>query len=163
MKNLKQLVERISTMNLSDAAEAEPWLRAYESNDWQSYLGDIPEGANNLFLLHNRRVRLMLIRWEGHSRSTLHGHSNRGCLLKVLSGMLLETRHDAFEPGRIIGKHQLFRGDMSFIHDAFAYHVVENPLPEPAVSLHLYAPGIKTANTVASSPQPMWRMDVENN
>ena len=34
------------------------------------------------------------------------------------------------------------------IHDALACHVVENPSPEPAISLHIYSPGIYNSKVV---------------
>jgi hypothetical protein len=158
MKTIEQLVQKIISnarfLGIEDVVEAEPWLRAYDSEDWRSYLEEMHPDVNSITLLQNRHARLALIRWQGHYKSEKHGHPERGCLLKVLSGVLLETRYDPVDTDQVIGEYPLFRGDLSFIHDALAYHVVENPLSTPAYSLHLYSPGIYSAKIISAPANP---------
>lgn len=150
MKTLKELMNQITSFarfrGIEDVLQAEPWMSAYRGEDWKDYL--IDRRGNSTVLLQNACARLTLIRWEPHFRSPKHGHPDRGCLLKVLSGTLLETRYDPVDPECVIEKYHLFKGGMAFIHDALAYHVVENPSPLPAVSLHLYSPGIYTSKII---------------
>ena len=119
-------------------------FNACEGTDWKNYI----TGPGNVPIFQNEDFRLVLIYWDGHARSKKHGHPEGGCLLKVLSGTLIETRFDPFDPQRLTGKQQFFQGDVSYIHDALACHVVENPSPEPAISLHIYSPGIYNSKVV---------------
>lgn len=113
----------------------------YAGFDWETYLNTEPRKGNSTILFQNAYAKLMLIHWPPYFRSSKHGHPERGCLLKVLSGTLVEIRYDPVDTEMVTGKFRLHKGGLSFIHDSLAYHVVENPASEPAVSLHLYAPG----------------------
>ena len=152
MKTLHELVARIRSYDefrgIEDVVQAEPWLAAYTGTDWRDHFDLFAAGRKSLTVFQDEKAKLTLIRWDGYARSSKHGHPDRGCLLKVLAGVLLETRYDPLEPAAVAGKYHLFKGGMAFIHDALAFHVVENPSPFPAVSLHLYAPGIYTSRII---------------
>jgi hypothetical protein len=157
MKTLEQLMHMITSharfRGIEDVLQAEPWLSAYSGEDWKDYLSEENGACSSVVLLQNAYAKLTLICWDGHFRSPKHGHPDRGCLLKVLSGALVETRYDPIDPEKVIGKYHLYQGGMGFIHDALAYHVVENPSPQPAVSLHLYSPGIYTSRVIPAAPE----------
>jgi len=137
MKTLRQLIRGLDAHSQEDVLYLASQFTACEGEDWKEYIN----GPGNVPIFQNDHFRLVLIYWDGFAQSQKHGHPEGGCLLKVLSGSLLETRFDPFDPQLVSGRHHFSRGDVSYIHDALAYHIVENPCPEPAVSLHLYSPG----------------------
>lgn len=153
MKTLSELIETIMAYEGTwDVLQAQAWLAGYAGADWKDYLRRRAPGADSVTILRNDTAKLLLIRWDAYARSNKHGHPERGCLLKVLAGVLVENRYDPREPGRRTGRYHLFKGGMAFIHDDLAFHQVENPTPFPAISLHLYAPGIYTPRIIPAAP-----------
>ena len=152
---MKLITSHARFRGIEDVLQAEPWFSAYNGDDWQEYLSKLNGESNHITLLQNDCARLTLIRWDPFFRSSKHGHPDRGCLLKVLSGALIERRYDPLEPQKVIGKYHLFKGGMAFIHDALAYHLVENASPIPAVSLHLYSPGIYASKIIQPVKVPL--------
>ena len=67
-----------------------------------------------------------------------------GGLMRVLAGQIMETRFHPENKDLSIGRWAYTTGDLSFIHDALAFHVVENQTEVPAVSLHLYCNGVNS-------------------
>ncbi len=155
METLDQLIRTIASpegrLGIADVLEAEPWLQAYTGTDWRQFLPTKSPNENQVVLLQNSYCKLSLIYWEPNRKSTKHGHPKRGCLLKILSGSLVETRYDPFDIERVIDRCELGKGAMGYVHDMLAFHIVENPHAHPAVSLHLYAPGIYTPRIISSS------------
>ena len=148
METLHELIRELEAHTRNNSDKDVLYLLSRFNNcqgqDWRDYMS----APGNTPIFQNEYFRLVLIHWEGYARSKKHGHPEGGCLLKVLSGALSETRYDPFDPQREAGRHHFLPGDVSYIHDALAYHVVENPLPEPAVSLHMYAPGIPISRVI---------------
>lgn len=155
METLDQLIRTIVSpegrLGIADVLEAEPWMRAYSGTDWRQFLPAKSPNGNQVVLLQNSYCKLSLIYWEPNRRSAKHGHPERGCLLKILSGSLVETRYDPFDLERVIDRCELGKGAMGYVHDMLALHVVDNPYSRPAVSLHLYAPGIYTPRIISTS------------
>ena len=87
--------------------------------------------------------------WYAFQKSKKHGHPDGGGLFKVLTGTLKETRFDPLDTDKVIGTYDYFKGGLAHIHNAEAYHIVENPIPYPAISLHVYMPGISAPNNCA--------------
>ena len=153
MKNLNQLIEAVKTKVNADRITTVQELRSlvnqYRGNDWNDYLPNESKTPKTKILLQEEQVKMILVYWRGFQKTQKHGHPEGGGLLKVLTGSLKETRFNPQEPDRIIGTNHFFKGAVSYIHDAEAYHIVENPIPYPAVSLHIYIPGIYTPNILA--------------
>ena len=148
MKTLRQFImdleARTPGNGYKDVLYLVSQFNTCQGTGWEDYIA----GPGNIPLFQNEDFRLVLIYWDGNARSKKHGHPEGGCLLKVLSGSLIETRFDPIDPQWVTGKYYFFQGDVSYIHDSLAYHVVENPYSEPAISLHIYSPGINISRVV---------------
>lgn len=141
---IRQLKSRVQAHGLEDILDLALLFETYQDKDWQAFLSE----PKTTTLFQDEQMRLMLIYWAGFQKSKKHGHPQGGGLMKLLSGTLLETRFDPLCPEQVIGKHRYFKEDISYIHDEIAYHIVENPSPEPAVSLHLYSPGVYASKII---------------
>jgi len=86
-------------------------------------------------------VDIQLISWSPQQGSPKHNHPNQGCLMKILEGSLTETRYSSKNVGQVVNKGKYSVGDILFIQDSLGYHVIENREVQPAISLHVYAPG----------------------
>lgn len=142
MKDLIHLIHTTKSVlkapGIHSAQELKLLLNAYHGNDWQNYIGMTDNTPKTKILLENEHIKLLIIRWGGFQKTNKHGHPGGGGALKVLSGILLETRFDPIDTDRMIGKYHYFKDAITSIHDTEAYHIVENPVEQPAFSLHLY-------------------------
>lgn len=150
MKNLNQLIQaiksKVNTNDVENVLELRSLVEQYDGNDWHDYLSNENKTPKTNILLRDERIKMVLVHWHGFQKTQKHGHPEGGGLFKILTGTLKETRFDPDDADRVIGTNHFFKGAVSYIHDAEAYHIVENPISYPAVSLHVYMPGIYVPN-----------------
>ena len=93
-------------------------------------------------LVHREdRFEIYIIRWAPGSKSKIHDHSERGCVMKLLTGTLVETRFDSESLETLDSIIHTANTQASFIHNSNAVHSVENQSTDScAMSVHLYAP-----------------------
>lgn len=89
-------------------------------------------------LWENEHVTLRLIYWPPKTNGKIHGHTDGGCIFKVLYGNIEEYRYSSLENPILLASTLYRAGGMAFIHDHIAYHSVNNPEDTAAVSLHFY-------------------------
>ena len=159
MKQLKQLVEKIDMQvknnGIINVLELQSLVREYSGKDWKKYVQLKNNKAEDVILLQNEQVKVALIYWTAYRKSKKHGHPSGGGLMKLLSGKLIETRFDTENPEIIIGKYHYATESMAYIHDRLAYHIVENPSEEPAVSLQVSSPGITDSMAIEGNDHPL--------
>ena len=152
MKHLQQLIEKIKTQvennGIVNVLELKPLFKEYAGKDWKNQLTIKDNKPENTILIQNEQIKVVLIYWDAYKKSKKHGHPEGGGLIKLLSGNLIETRFDPENTDTVIGKQLFTAGKMTYIHDRLAYHTVENPSDEPAVSLHVYSPGIYASKVI---------------
>ena len=72
-------------------------------------------------------------------QSNIHGHSENGCLFKILKGNFLENRYTVdnklFFQEKLITKNKI-----AYIDNNEAYHSLHNVHHYPSASLHIYSP-----------------------
>ncbi len=158
MKRLQNLIEKINNQvqnnGIVNVLELKPLFKKYTGADWEKHLKHENGQPATTVLLQNEQVKVILIYWDAFKKSKKHGHPEGGGLIKLLSGSLLETRFDPGNPETIIGEHHFSAGNMTYIHDRVAYHTVENPSDEPAISLHVYSPGIYSSMVIEDNNLP---------
>ena len=145
MKTLPQLIQKLNTeildKGIDNALDLLSPFSKYIGQDWQQHC-ELKKDEFQYSLLHkNEHIKLILIYWNRFRKSKKHGHLKGGGLMKVLAGEVIETRFHPDDNEKVIGTFNYCKGDLSYIHDALAYHVVENKRQQAAVSLHLYCYG----------------------
>lgn len=125
-------------------------LEQYVSRDedWQRYAffdpayGYTRNGVDDI----NSKANLLILVWSPGQGSAIHDHANAHCLVKVLSGQLVETRYSIPPDGA--GHNHLHamrvstygRDQVTYMSDKIGLHKMYNPGSKPTVSLHLYTP-----------------------
>ncbi len=94
-------------------------------------------------LVRHPLLKVVLIHWQPGRFSSVHGHHGAGGVIKVLKGTLTEKRYTADEWQQFLGVSTLHPGSITYIDDQMGYHAVGNQYAEPAVSLHVYTPGMR--------------------
>lgn len=163
MKTLEQLIQQL-TIKVQQKAKVNifelfPLVKAYANNDWETSLLTENHKPKNTLLYHDEQLKVILIHWNSFQKSSKHGHPGGGGLLKVLSGTLIESLFDPQNTEMMTGKHRYTAGDIAFIHDDIAHHIVENPKRTSAVSLHIYSPALYVPGFApATIPQQRFKL-----
>lgn len=94
-------------------------------------------------LVENELIKIVLIHWTTNACAPVHGHPEGGCAFKVLSGSLVEKRYSPDNKLTLLANCKYRKGATAYLDDSMAFHSVENPFQKPAISLHVYTPGIR--------------------
>lgn len=155
MQTLRELIQtidlEIKEKRIDNALDLLSSFDDYVGEDWKTYCSR-ENGEFQPSVLHqDENFKLVLIQWAESDKSKKHGHMKGGGLMQVLSGKIKETRFHPDNMNVPIGTFEYATGDLSYIHDALAFHVVENQEELPAVSLHLYCTGINSTFGMAEA------------
>ncbi len=99
--------------------------------------------AKRHVLVENDLIKIVLIHWTTNACAPVHGHPEGGCAFKVLSGRLVEKRYSPDNKLTLLANSKYRKGATAYLDDSMAFHSVENPFQKPAISLHVYTPGIR--------------------
>jgi predicted metal-dependent enzyme (double-stranded beta helix superfamily) len=136
MTSLKELEHRLYKKIYKDPnfLKCLPSISAYSGSDYKAYLNFSDEKYVKTRVCTNDKFEIYIICWSPGQSSPIHDHAKNGCIMKVLSGSLKETRYDPETTHR-----HLKKGYSSYIHNSLGYHKIENG-KERSVSLHVYSP-----------------------
>jgi hypothetical protein len=85
-------------------------------------------------LFRNEHFDVYQINWTKNSETPIHCHPKNGCLLKVVSGVLEETKYNNKE--EIVSIYN--KNDISYIDDNLGKHKIK--ALEDSISIHIYSP-----------------------
>lgn len=119
---------------------------ADEHRDWCEFARFRDETYSRNLVHRDRDYELLLLCWgEGHT-SAIHNHAQQSCWMAVLEGDLEEVHYrepalsDAPGSPLVVGRTQrLTAGQVAFIEDGIALHLIRPAAGSSGVSLHLYA------------------------
>lgn len=117
-----------------------PLVQAYEGSDWQSYVAYGNDCYTRHYVEQNAHFEMLILCWKSGQGSPVHNHAERGCILKVLQGQLLETRYQKEK----VTESLYLKGELTYIDDQIGWHKIHNPGDSHTVSLHIYSPGFFT-------------------
>jgi hypothetical protein len=134
--------------------DIKPILKAYQGNDWDNYIYNnnklnkiylsnfnnylkIPIKFNELSNYNKYEYEMFLLVWYPQSYTALHSHTENGCLMKILDGNILEQRIS--NQGTFPQKNELYKNDISYIHNIEGLHRIINNNFKYAYSLHIYS------------------------
>lgn len=88
-------------------------------------------------LYSNENYEINLINWNRYSHSKIHNHSDNGCIMKMLDGMLTEQRYDK---DLILKNHTILESPNIYYINNTDLHSIHNIYGTPSYSLHIYSP-----------------------
>lgn len=132
------LDDQISSKSFKDLRELQKWFEGLELQDWKAHIAYDEDQYKRIYLSSGSLYDLLLICWMPDQGSSFHPHPRCGCLVKILQGNLTEAfkNKDGLVKIKQYGVHQTI-----YICNEMGIHRVYNSTEEPAISLHLYAPG----------------------
>jgi len=97
---------------------------------------------NYMFIDEELDFEIILIEWKPDSISPIHNHADKGCVMLLLDGSLIETRYKETNKGIVSSSvEQILKHNVSFIENKKGIHKIENISKNNSVfSLHIYSP-----------------------
>lgn len=117
-------------------------LSAYarEQDDWEPFQVWSDERYTRNLVHRCGSYELLLLCWEPGQVSPIHDHAGQHCWMAVLDGSLEEVHFQAGDQGLVAGRSAvLSKGEVAFIQDEIAWHLIRPVGGQRGVSLHLYA------------------------
>ena len=117
-------------------------VNQYIGTDYKSYIRypEFGEYIRTLVTI-NDRFDIYVITWGPHSKTPIHDHASKGCILKLLKGSLNETIYNIVDGSLELAKNKtIYENTTSFISNKIGYHDIENTSLDAAVSIHIYSP-----------------------
>ena len=148
INNLEELINKINKMYPSNKNfnSLENIVESYNGTDWINY---IINGINSPLSNHknyyknlvykNNFYDVYIISWMPNKKSTIHDHSNNGCIYKILRGNIKENRY-SLDNIKLISSENLNINDCGYISNNMFYHQMINLDNDISVSLHVYSP-----------------------
>ena len=143
INNLNELINNINNKinydkNIINFKEI---INEYNGIDWKQYIdleNNVSYKKRKVFF--NDNFELSIITWLPKIKSKIHNHPENGCLLKVLSGYIVEEKYS--NDLIITDKLLLKKDEIGYINNNIGLHNIYNPNDNITVTLHLYSPGI---------------------
>jgi cysteine dioxygenase len=141
INSLKMLFKKINVM-LKDKKleELRYLLKEYNGKDWYNYVKYNNKKYNKNIAFKNDLCEIVIISWDYNQISPIHDHPSKGCLLKILKGMLIEENY-------INNNGNIIKDDIKIMTEQdIGYKIGNKTLHKikngniRSVSLHIYSP-----------------------
>jgi cysteine dioxygenase len=116
-------------------------LENYTCDDWIKYVNFQTETYNKNIVYLNDNFKIIVISWKNGQESPIHDHPNNGCLMKVISGSLIETKFIKNDNDNSLHKSKVTiinTNEISYIEGNKILHKINTC--EDSVSIHIYSP-----------------------
>jgi len=136
----KIFYKRYFTPKISDLRHI---LSLYNGNDWKTHIYNSNNVVNygkytkTLLPYSVGNYNMFLIKWEANIFTDIHGHSDKGCIFKVLEGSIAEN---IYSPEDLRFKKRCIHtaGSIRYIDNNIGYHNIINDNDHLSYSLHIY-------------------------
>lgn len=143
---IKELAKAISGKPLKAAGKI---LEAYTGLDWQLHISPVDKktGYTKKCAYSDKNLEIFVITWTPHGESQVHDHPEKGCIMRVMQGTIIETTFKCrknksdFVP---VKRQTLGVGQIGYLEGKSLLHNIKNT-GTVAYSIHIYSPpGFKT-------------------
>ena len=142
MKTLLELFTIISdnVRNNKDLFECIDLVLDYDGDDWREHVSFSKTNYSRNLVFKDDYIEMLIICWDVNQESGIHDHPDRGCILRVLEGVIIE---DVFKMKNGV----LIKDELNLCcENKISYRIGKNGLhniingKEKTISLHIYAP-----------------------
>lgn len=118
-------------------------LKQYVGCDWKNYVQFSDTKYNRIkispSISENKIFEIVIICWKKNQQSQIHDHPENGCLLKLLSGKIEETKYINHKNSLISTNTSIFHlNNTSYLCGKMGLHSIK--ALEDSVSIHIYSP-----------------------
>ena len=149
MKSIKDHHSSYSLKNLIDALEKKQFedvLKNFDQieiseKELEPYMFWDNECYTRNCISHSDSYELLVLCWKAGQSTSIHGHNNQECFVKVVKGSFLEVQYNWDEKSNSmieIGRKVLSKNDDTSIDKEAIYHSLTSMDNEKTISIHLY-------------------------
>jgi cysteine dioxygenase len=138
--NLSTLIKNIKNhlQKNKNLCYAQHYIEEYNTNEWIEKVNFNPTENYTINLLYrDGEFEIYIICWNPNQESKIHNHSQRGCLMKVLRGELLNEVYT--KKLKLLSIGHIYKDKVKYIHDDVGYHKIING-NQQTVTMHIYSP-----------------------
>lgn len=122
-------------------------LKNYVGTDWEQYKSFNSEKYTRNIIYNDDDFEIILICWDKFQSSKIHDHPEKGCLLKIMEGQLLEENFNKVNDEFIfLNRKNLVKNEISYKIGHNGLHNIINEHENQSISLHIYSPPNYKAN-----------------
>eukprot|EP00667_Euglena_gracilis_P021817 EG_transcript_24031 len=143
--------------------------------EYERFIKWDPEDPNRYMrsaVYSSAELDVLLMCWPAGGCSAIHSHGGSSCWVRAVEGRVEELRYDvsALEEGQdepqplppptVTVLHPNggpLTHAVAYINDSQGVHTVQNRTSTPALSLHIYAPGLRAYRTLDDAGHVVWR------
>lgn len=116
-------------------------LHEYCGEDWTKYECFCCEKYARNAVYKDDNVEILLLCWDVGQYTPVHDHPDKGCLVKVIKGSLIEEEYIVCDGNYVLKElHRIEVGDISYQEGKHGIHRIKNNCKTKACTLHIYAP-----------------------
>ena len=137
--------------NKKQLKDFEYLLEDYNENDFYDYIPkDYLLDTDSIYKrikikeFSNDNFEFIIIIWNPNSKTKIHDHPEKGCLIKILDGVLEEERYDT--QLKYLAYFKLNKNSTSYNESNEILHKISNNTNSHSISLHIYSPSNYIAN-----------------
>ena len=142
MNNLKLLIKNINKFPIRNNKInfLLPLLDRYKGDDWKKFKDKTDNEYIKRLVYNNNEYEIFVVSWMPFKKSTIHDHSENGCLYKVLEGNLDEERYSFDKSFKLLETKKQKEKDINYIDNDICLHRMINNTNKIVYSLHIYSP-----------------------
>lgn len=142
--NLNNLIEKInkSLQNGSKLKEMSSIMLSYKGTDWENFTNFCTDHYTRNLVYRDNNIEVLIICWNRQQVSRIHDHPENGCIMKLLTGQLIEELYDlSHENTPVLKVSRAINANMiSYQEGSRGLHKIKNLTDQVAVSMHVYSP-----------------------
>jgi cysteine dioxygenase len=115
-------------------------LLNYNGIDWLNYECNKEGKYTRKIVYRDNNIDIVIIAWNPHKESGVHNHPDRGCLLRIMRGTLIEKIFSLQKDLECIKEHILSDNMISYQEGKNGIHNIQNATDEIIISIHIYSP-----------------------
>lgn len=121
--------------------DLQQYIKSYNGTDWKNYVKVNELSYNRSVVLTTSQIEIVVITWNIHQKSKIHDHPEKGCLLKIISGSLIEESYQNNNNVMTLKNEKILAiNDIGYQEGANGLHKIINNHDDITVSLHIYSP-----------------------
>lgn len=106
--------------------------------DCKQYIKYSTDKYSKSLVYRNEYYEIFIITWNINQNSKIHNHSENGCWLKIIDGIIQENIYN--EELNIIKTNIIKKNEIGFMNNNIGLHSILNLNKDITVSIHIYSP-----------------------
>ena len=129
----KKFKEGINLINMKNI------LDKYNGNEWENYINESKKSYSKSLMYKNEYYEIYVICWLPNQKSLIHDHPNKGCLLKIFKGELVEEVYEnKLQNLKLVKINNLKKGEISYQEGKTVLHKILNNSEKKNVLVFIY-------------------------